>query len=129
MDPVLSKGVGALAMTTLGNLGEGIITIPLMGNTPSNEFTGYLEFGDVPEIVIFDNSENFDYATLMKRAQALYTTRMTDIIDEKIINFYDTNKNTAKSLSKIIRAKQKFPKEQFSKLKNKNFSENLVFKI
>ena len=67
---------------------------------------------------IFDNSENFDYATLMKRAQALYTTRMTDIIDEKIINFYDTNKNTAKSLSKIIRAKQKFPKEQFSKLKN-----------
>ena len=67
---------------------------------------------------IFDNSENFDYATLMKRAQALYTTRMTDIIDEKIINFYDTNKNTAKSLSKISRAKQKFPKEQFSKLKN-----------
>jgi len=67
---------------------------------------------------IFDNSENFDYATLMKRAQSLYTTRMTDIIDEKIINFYDTNKNTAKSLSKIIRAKQKFPKEQFSKLKN-----------
>ena len=67
---------------------------------------------------IFDNSENFDYATLMKRAQSLYTTRMTDIIDEKIINFYDTNKNTAKSLSKIIRAKQKFPKTQFSKLKN-----------
>ena len=67
---------------------------------------------------IFDNSENFDYATLMKRAQSLYTTRMTDIIDEKIINFFDTNKNTAKSLSKIIRAKQKFPKEQFSKLKN-----------
>ena len=67
---------------------------------------------------IFDNSENFDYATLMKRAQSLYTTRMTDIIDEKIISFYDTNKNTAKSLSKIIRAKQKFPKEQFSKLKN-----------
>ena len=54
----------------------------------------------------------------MKRAQSLYTTRMTDIIDEKIINFFDTNKNTAKSLSKIIRAKQKFPKEQFSKLKN-----------
>lgn len=67
---------------------------------------------------IFDNSENFDYATLMKRAQSLYTTRMTDIIDEKIIKFFDTNKNTAKSLSKIIRSKQKFPKEQFSKLKN-----------
>ncbi|WP_297682452.1 hypothetical protein [uncultured Candidatus Pelagibacter sp.] len=67
---------------------------------------------------IFDNSENFDYASLMKRAQSLYTTRMTDIIDEKIIKFFDTNRNTAKSLSKIIRAKQKFPKNQFAKLKN-----------
>ena len=66
---------------------------------------------------IFDNSENFDYATLMKRAQSLYTTRMTDIIDEKIINFYDTNKNTAKSLSKIIRAKQNFQKHNFLNLK------------
>jgi superfamily I DNA and/or RNA helicase len=67
---------------------------------------------------IFDNSDNFDYATLMKKLQSLYTTKMTDIIDSKIISFYDNNKNTASSLSKIIRGKQKFPKDQFNKLKN-----------
>ena len=43
---------------------------------------------------------------------------MTDVIDGGIIQFYDNNKNTARSLSKIIRAKQKFPKDQFKKLKN-----------
>lgn len=67
---------------------------------------------------IFDNSDNFDYATLMKKLQSLYTTKMTDIIDSKIISFYDNNRNTASSLSKIIRGKQKFPKDQFNKLKN-----------
>ena len=66
---------------------------------------------------IFDHSENFDYATLMKKLQSLHTTKMTDVIDGGIIKFYDNNKNTARSLSKIIRAKQKFPKEQFQKLK------------
>ena len=67
---------------------------------------------------IFNNADNFDYATLMKRLQSLYTTKMTDIIDDKIISFYDQNKNTAKSLSKIIKSKQKFPKAEFVKLKN-----------
>ncbi len=67
---------------------------------------------------IFDHSENFDYATLMKKLQSLHTTKMTDVIDGGIIQFYDNNKNTARSLSKIIRAKQKFPKDQFQKLKN-----------
>ena len=62
---------------------------------------------------IFDNSENFDYATLMKRAQALYTTRMTDIIDEKIINFYDTNKNTAKVLVKLLEQNKNSQKNNF----------------
>ena len=66
---------------------------------------------------IFDHSENFDYATLMKKLQSLHTTKMTDVIDGGIIQFYDNNKNTARSLSKIIRAKQKFPKDQFQKLK------------
>ena len=54
----------------------------------------------------------------MKKLQSLHTTKMTDVIDGGIIQFYDNNKNTARSLSKIIRAKQKFPKDQFQKLKN-----------
>ena len=35
----------------------------------------------------------------------------------KLIKFYDSNRNNAVTLSKIIKAKQKFPKPQFDKLK------------
>ena len=65
----------------------------------------------------FNIKERFDYTSLMKRLQSLYTSKMTNILDERIIKFYDTNKNNAITLSKIIRSKQKFPKNQFSKLK------------
>ena len=65
----------------------------------------------------FNIKERFDYTTLMKKLQSLYTSKMTNILDERIINFYDSNRNNAITLSKIIRSKQKFPKNQFSKLK------------
>jgi len=65
----------------------------------------------------FNIKERFDYTTLMKKLQSLYTSKMTNILDERIIKFYDTNKNNAITLSKIIRSKQKFPKNQFTKLK------------
>lgn len=65
----------------------------------------------------FNIKERFDYTSLMKKLQSLNTSKMTNILDERIIKFYDTNKNNAITLSKIIRSKQKFPKNQFSKLK------------
>lgn len=67
--------------------------------------------------VSFNINDRFDYTSLMKKLQSLYTSRMTNILDERLIKFYDSNKNNAVTLSKIIRSKQKFPKEQFSKLK------------
>ena len=42
---------------------------------------------------------------------------MTNILDDRVIKFYDKNKATAKTLSTIIRGKQKFPKKDFEKLK------------
>ena len=65
----------------------------------------------------FNIKERFDYTSLMKKLQSLNTSKMTNILDERIIKFYDTNRNNAITLSKIIRSKQKFPKNQFSKLK------------
>jgi len=65
----------------------------------------------------FNVKERFDYTTLMKKIQSLYTSRMTNILDERIIKFYDSNRNNAITLSKIIRSKQKFPKNQFKILK------------
>jgi superfamily I DNA and/or RNA helicase len=66
----------------------------------------------------FNIKERFDYTSLMEKLQSLNTSKMTNILDERIIKFYDTNRNNATTLSKIIKSKQKFPKNQFSKLKN-----------
>lgn len=41
----------------------------------------------------------------------------TFLLDGRLINFYENNKATAKVLRDIIRAKQRFPKNEFSKLK------------
>jgi hypothetical protein len=43
--------------------------------------------------------------------------QMTQIMDKRFINFYETSKNTALSIKKIIQKKSKFPKEDFVKLK------------
>ncbi|MAP66076.1 MAG: hypothetical protein CMF80_00035, partial [Candidatus Marinimicrobia bacterium] len=70
---------------------NGVITIPLMGNTASNEFPGYLQLGDIPEIVIFDNSENIEYCTETYGPELpgfsnleLFTLFETQIIGEEV---------------------------------------------
>lgn len=65
----------------------------------------------------FNVLDRFDYTLLMQRLQSLYTSQMTNSLDKKIIDFYDSNKNMATNLSKIIRSKLKFPKQEFKKLK------------
>nr|MBC8306542.1 AAA family ATPase [Pelagibacterales bacterium] len=65
----------------------------------------------------FNVKERFDYTSLMKQLQSLYTSKMANELDGKLIKFYDSNRSNAVTLSKIIRAKQKFPKPQFDKLK------------
>lgn len=66
----------------------------------------------------FNVKDRIDYTSFMNRLHSLHTSQMTDILDERIIKFYDSNKNTATSLSKIIRGKLKFPRSHFQKLKN-----------
>ena len=65
----------------------------------------------------FNVLDRFDYTLLMQRLQSLYTSQMTNSLDKKIIEFYDSNRNMATNLSKIIKSKLKFPKQEFKKLK------------
>jgi len=64
------------------------------------------------------STEKFDYPAISKELQNLHTLRMTNELDQRIISFYDKNRNTADSLKNIISKKSKFPKAEFSKLKN-----------
>ena len=65
----------------------------------------------------FNIKDRFDYTAMMKKLQSLYTSKMANELDGKLIKFYDSNRSNAVTLSKIIKAKQKFPKPQFDKLK------------
>ncbi|MEO0130953.1 MAG: AAA domain-containing protein, partial [candidate division WOR-3 bacterium] len=66
----------------------------------------------------FSNIPIINYASQRKEIEDLITTQMTFLLDGRVINFYENNKATAKALRDIIRNKQRFPKDEFLKLKN-----------
>lgn len=65
----------------------------------------------------FKNIPNFDYATQKGEIEKYVTTKMTYLLDGRLINFYQNNKATANVLKQIIKTKQKFPRNEFNKLK------------
>ena len=65
----------------------------------------------------FNIKDRFDYTKTMQKLQSLHTSKMASELDGKLISFYDKQKNSANAIRQIIRAKQKFPRTQFDKLK------------
>lgn len=65
----------------------------------------------------FNSIPALNYAGQKKNIEALVTAQMTFLLDGRLIDFYENNKATAKALRDIIRTKQKFPKDEFLKLK------------
>lgn len=58
-----------------------------------------------------------NYGQQQSSLQDLATVQMTHLLDGRVIEFYENNKATAKTLRDIIRTKRQFPKEEFGKLK------------
>jgi len=85
-----------------------------------NDFNQFLRYIELYHKIKnnFLNIPNFKYNDLKKNIEFLVTTQMTFLMDRLVINFYEYNKSTAKVLREIIKSKQKFPKEEFLKLKN-----------
>ena len=65
----------------------------------------------------FNSIPTLNYANQKKNIESLVTTQMTFLLDGRLIDFYENNKATAKALRDIIRTKQRFPKDEFLKLK------------
>ncbi len=65
-------------------------------------------FGKIPEL---------SYDARKKNLESLVTARATYLLDGRLINFYQNNKADAETLRTIIRSKQRFPKDEFAKLK------------
>jgi len=58
-----------------------------------------------------------DYEAAKSNIEKLVTVQMTYQMDKRVIEFAENNKATATTLRKIIQKKQKFPRDEFSKLK------------
>jgi very-short-patch-repair endonuclease len=65
----------------------------------------------------FQEIPQIDYVKQNKSLEELVTAEMTYVMDNRVIDFYENNKSTARSLREIIKGKQKFPKKEFEKLK------------
>jgi very-short-patch-repair endonuclease len=60
----------------------------------------------------------FDAVSTRASLEQLHTQRMAEQIDGRFLDFVDSAHATAKSLGAVIRAKQKFPTENFDHLRN-----------
>lgn len=60
------------------------------------------------------NSKYINYKTEMEHINSL---KMANMLDSRVLDFFDKNRNTAQDLKKIISKNQKFPKENFDLLK------------
>lgn len=65
----------------------------------------------------FTNIPEIDYGTAKSKIEKLVTIQMTYQLDKQVIDFAENNKGTAASLRKIIQKKQKFPRDEFAKLR------------
>jgi very-short-patch-repair endonuclease len=65
----------------------------------------------------FNSIPSLNYAIQKKNIESLVTAQMTFLLDGRLIDFYENNKATAKALRDIIRTKQRFPKDEFLRLK------------
>ncbi|MFH0897007.1 MAG: AAA domain-containing protein, partial [Candidatus Bathyarchaeota archaeon] len=66
------------------------------------------QFGDLPFV---------NYANRQKTIEDLVTVQMTYIMDKSVIDFFDDNRADAAALREVIKKKERFPQDQFQKLK------------
>ena len=58
------------------------------------------------------------YDSRKKNIEELVITQVAYNLDGRVIDFYENSKNDAEMLRNVIKSKQKFPKNEFSQLKN-----------
>ncbi|MCA9466374.1 MAG: hypothetical protein KC643_13160 [Nitrospira sp.] len=67
---------------------------------------------------VFCDLPRFDFLEKKKQLEKLATEKMAHEMDGKVLKFFNESKATAQTLRSLIRKKQKFPKEDFPKLKS-----------
>ena len=65
----------------------------------------------------FRQVPDLSYALRKQNIEDLVITQVAYLLDGRLINFYEHSRNDAETLRNIIKNKQKFPREEFQKLK------------
>jgi superfamily I DNA and/or RNA helicase len=66
------------------------------------------QFAQLPEI---------DYTGDKTELETLHAKKLANVIDERVINFYENHRSLAQSVKQIIKNKQQFPRDKFEYIK------------
>lgn len=110
---------------TLKKLGIKVASLPalcnsklaMMSQEKFDELVGYIALKQRLEQK-FQGLGTVGYSARKRQIEKLITMEMTYRLDGRVIDFYQNNLATAKSLRTIIQKKRRFPKDEFEKLKN-----------
>jgi very-short-patch-repair endonuclease len=82
-------------------------------------FDKQLRYLDLRQKITSDFSKvtDLNYALRKRNIEDLVITQVAYLLDGRLINFYEHNRNDAETLRNIIKNKEKFPKNEFKKLK------------
>lgn len=85
----------------------------------ASEFDKQLRYINLRQKITKDFSgiPDLNYALKKKNIEDLVITRVAYLLDGRLINFYEHNRADAETLRNIIRNKQRFPRDEFQKLK------------
>lgn len=87
-----------------------------MGDDQFNQLVHYLTLRQKLDKA-FSTLPDMDYQTAKSKIEKLVTVQMTYQMDKRLIGFTEQNKSTAATLRKIIQKKQRFPRDEFAKLR------------
>ena len=85
----------------------------------ATDFDDLVRFLDLNQILCkkFGNLSFDHYLGKRSEIEKMLTLQMSHLMDERFLNFYDKNQNTARTLREIIKNKERFPKNEFQKIK------------
>lgn len=88
-------------------------------NTSESEFNKQIRYLLLKQKVgrDFSNIQELNYAARLKQIEDLVTTQVTHLLDGRVIDFYENNRADAQTLRHIIKTKQRFPRDEFARLK------------
>lgn len=111
---VLTENFGAVDSSNLEKIG----TLPLisLSEIDAEQAMRWLHLVSTLN-AISDEIPFYSYQQYMQTIQKQVTLRMAQILDGRVIDFYTDSRATATVVKDVIKAKQKFPKETFAKLK------------